>query len=1071
MADSVLLNQINKIVDTLNLSSNDIVVLKGIPIETVITDSKLNIDFESLVSNKFLYFSGIYGKRQFLTYEEFLYLKDFIIMQYENIYVLNNNIYMKLYPINLYCSEATTSNLITNFLESDDEANDDKEIGNTAELATAFIGLKEYPGFILGAYCDDTIQNEIKVKQINLFEGSDFDIPATADSDEELIDIIDEVDYIALVRRLMNNPDEIYIKTSNYADDKYLLNDRLKILASNWSEYTDIFTVVQVAKKSTLNHRSEYTDLLKKYWKHSEFRSIPVYNIEKLDKGEKEVMKVSQENIISDLVNQVENCNTESGNFRDMFVTAPTGAGKSVMFQIPAMYLAEKYNLLTIVISPLIGLMNDQVQSLEVKKYNAAKTINSDISPVIKQDIMDKVADGSYHILYISPETLLSRSAVEQLVGDRTIGMIVIDEAHIVTTWGKQFRPDYWYLGDHIRKLRKKQLETKGRAFVVATFTATAIYHGYEDMYTETINSLHMLNPITYLGYVKRNDIDVQITKPEKVKGQHSEYKSDKYEDIMDIVKRALITNKKTLVYFPTIAEISGCYEYLRSYKMASNVVIYHASLDKESKQEHYQQFLNGEKNIMLATKAFGMGIDIDNIEIVAHFAPTGNVCDYVQEIGRAARRTDLDGEAIYKFYSGDFKFINKFHGLQMIKEYQLVKVVEKIYELYSMNYKNGGKDLMTRKRNAMLLDAENFTYIFDNPISNENDNINKVKTALLIIQKDFESRKGFSPISIRPIPLFSKGYFSIDKKTQKKLLDKYPGCLEEIESSKDICLVYLDYIWKKDYAAHSFPQFKYLLYTHSPDLSFNEYFNIKPALCVSISYKDNYSAEFEKITGSVQRFINSKLISCETVALHEITKKIAEDCNTSEYKAKTICDVLFAAMDKYNKEFTKSTSSIYSPRTLKDGTVKYQFNVAINGFFNWLKTCAETIHNSVEDDKLFLINDGGNVIKEYNTVLGVLEAFDIISFEMLGGANSQLYIYVNQIEPLKNIINNPGKYHNRLLEMVGNRHKLSTKMLTYIYENEFESEKIWDIIEDYFLGIIPEKVKRDCLHEGLNLE
>ena len=114
------------------------------------------------------------------------------------------------------------------------------------------------------------------------------------------------------------------------------------------------------------------------------------------------------------------------------------------MFQVPAIYLAEKYNLLTIVISPLIGLMNDQVKNLELKNYNHAKTINSDISPIIKQDIIEKVSEGEYDILYISPETLLSRSDVEQLIGDRTIGMIVIDEAHIVTTWGKQFRPDYW---------------------------------------------------------------------------------------------------------------------------------------------------------------------------------------------------------------------------------------------------------------------------------------------------------------------------------------------------------------------------------------------------------------------------------------------------------------------------------------------------------------------------------------------------------------------------------------------------------------------------------------------------
>ena len=147
---------------------------------------------------------------------------------------------------------------------------------------------------------------------------------------------------------------------------------------------------------------------------------------------------------------------------------------------------------------------------------------------------------------------------MEQLVGDRTIGMVVIDEAHIVTTWGKKFRPDDWYLGDHIRKLRNQQMknEEKARSFVIATFTATAIYHGLEDMYTETINSLHMLSPITYLGYVKRGDIDIVIKRSKKEKGERTEYELDKFEQIEDLLKRAIITNKKTLIYFPTVALI-----------------------------------------------------------------------------------------------------------------------------------------------------------------------------------------------------------------------------------------------------------------------------------------------------------------------------------------------------------------------------------------------------------------------------------------------------------------------------------------------------------------------------------
>ena len=114
----------------------------------------------------------------------------------------------------------------------------------------------------------------------------------------------------------------------------------------------------------------------------------------------------------------------------------------------------------------------------------------------------------------------------------------------------------------------------------------------------------------------------------------------------------------------------------------------------------------------------------------------------------------------------------------------------------------------------------------------------------------------------------------------------------------------------------------------------------------------------------------------------------------------------------------------------------------------------------------LYLINDNGNRTKEYSIILGILEAMGCLTFEMLGGANSQLYIYINQIQALINIIKAPYRYHNRLLEMVAERHLISVKMLTYIYEGDFSNDETWNLIEDYFLGGIPEKVKRDCKKE-----
>lgn len=1065
MANRVMANCINDKLEGLNIGNDSIIVLKGIPL-SIVDPSIERIDLSSVVVNKLGYFMSILGRRHYLSYEEFLMLSDFIVSQYKEIYILNNNVYMEQYPVEECFPEDVRTGLLTHFTESEEEEADSSYIGDIDEYISIFQGLKEYNGYLMGVYCNVPALQSPKVITINVFDNNREDLLYSAEQPDEFIEIVEESDYISFVKLLFAEPDEIYVRISNYTGDVNKLRDHIAVIAHYWMEYTEVFLLQAQELEDEYTHRDDYNAILKKYWGYPSFRNLPVYDMCALERHEKVVKQVSQESIIANLVEEVENCG-EQRDFRDVFVTAPTGAGKSVMFQVPAIYLAEKYNLLTIVISPLIGLMNDQVKNLEVKNYSYAKTINSDISPIIKQDIIEKVSDGQYHILYISPETLLSRSDVEQLIGDRTIGMIIIDEAHIVTTWGKQFRPDYWYLGDHIRKLRKRQLKTKGRSFVIGTFTATAIYHGVEDMYTETVNSLHMLNPITYLGYVKRGDIDIVINRSQKPKGVRAEYELDKFEQIEAILHRAIITNKKTLIYFPTVALIERCYEYLRSKREVERVSVYHGSLSKDAKQESYEKFLAKEKLVMLATKAFGMGIDINDIELVIHFAPTGNVCDYVQEIGRAARREDLRGEALYHYNSRDFKHINRLHGLSTIQKYQLIKVIEKVDELYHQKMQSGDRRDPTKKRNAMLLDAENFTYIFGSPISDEDSNVNKVKTAFLLIQKDFESKIGFSPITVRPIPMFSVGFFAIDPNVQQRILRRYPHSVEEIESSKHICRVILSAIWEKDYRSHSFPKFKFLLYNKDHEhLDFVSKYPMTPALCVTVTYGDNYSSDFRNIWSAIKGFIGQKVISSEHTAVSEIVDAIAGACALSKYKAQTICEVVIASMDSYRKNFARTATPIVLEKTSNDGKTKYQFNVAVNSYFQWVESGLRKIENETHDDRLYIINDSGKQAKEYGVILGIFESMGILSFEMIGGANSQLYIYVNQIQSLKNILNAPYNYNNRLLEAVAERHLISVKMLTYLYEGDFSNDDRWDLLENYFLGVIPEKVKHDCRRE-----
>ncbi|QNM15106.1 helicase-related protein [Fusobacterium hominis] len=394
------------------------------------------------------------------------------------------------------------------------------------------------------------------------------------------------------------------------------------------------------------------------------------------------------------------------------------------------------------------------------------------------------------------------------LSNDKKLALLVIDEAHIVTTWGKQFRPDYWYLGDYITKIRKKYQKQDGNSFIIATFTATATYGGEENMFEETKSSLNMSNPHKYFGFIKRDNIEFNIIQS-KTKTNKQEYRKDKYELLINHIKRCLLYNKKCLIYFPTVRLIEDFKAYLCFYNYDKKVVTYYTTMKKNDKNESEEHFRNGEIKIMLATKAFGMGIDINDIEVIIHFAPTGNTCDYLQEVGRAARKEKLQGTAIYNFMSNDFQYINRFHGISTLKKYQLVEIIKKIYLIYMKERQNSKNKFYTKKRNELLLDVEIFSHIFNNSILDDNDDIlNKVKTALLIIQKDFENTKKYSPFKMRPIPLFSKGYFKVDK-TLKELLNN-DFCSEIFELEKgDIYKINLKRIWEYKFSdKYSFPQF-----------------------------------------------------------------------------------------------------------------------------------------------------------------------------------------------------------------------------------------------------------------------
>lgn len=972
-------------------------VLKGYAMEEL---GAAKTDISKVIDNKIQRIMELVStEEKIVSFEEFVCLYDFILSQFKNIIIFENPEYENFYPINALMPEDAKESLLAHF-------NDD--VGGDTEL-----------------------------------------IPANSLNE-----------YVDIFSNFVKTEDGIFCCYN--IDNVKLSNEKIKIYTiGEKQEKPD----TKVGEDYDYSHVISYPEIkgyMEKYWGYKDFRDIKVYDMEALERGEKKVVSISQEKIIGDMISQVEAC-VEGKSARDIFVTAPTGAGKSLMFQLPAMYLAEKYNLLTIVITPLIGLMNDQVQALNEKGYYEARTINSDISPIVKEEILESVAKGECNMLYLSPESLLSRSDVTQLIGSRRIGLIIVDEAHIVTTWGKQFRPDYWFLGDHISKLRVTQgkAEEDPMSFVIATFTATAIYGGKEDMYGETLDSLHMIDPISYLGYLKRDNISIEVSEVETVRNK-TEYELDKFESLTSMIDTCLMRGQKTLIYFPTVGLIHRFYAFCDMKNLGDYVASYNGKMEAEEKNENFQDFLTGKKPVMIATKAFGMGIDIPDIAVISHFAPTGNVCDYMQEIGRAARDKSIAGHAVYKFMSKDFMHINRLHGMSILKKGQLVEVQKKILELFTAHrYKDSG-DKRYKKRNEMLIDTESFSYIFDTSnSSDETELINKVKTAMLLIQKDYENR-GLMPFRMRPIPVFSYGYFSLKDVDRDKINKKYPGSAVLKDKEQNVCLVNLKKIWEASYAqSMSFPQFKYLLYSNSIELDFNSKYDFTAAMCVDVEFTQNYTDIFNNIFNALKEAFNTSVRSNAFVSEDDIAAYLKQNAKIGKFKAENIARVALAAISNYAKTYSnKMNSKMFSVRVLKNNTVKYLFTPASRNFFHWVEKGFKTVMSEAKEGSMYVVNeDKKNRAKEMLTLLGVLESFGILRFKSLGGTNSQIYVYVNETKNLRLVSENPENYRNRLLEKVVERHKVSVQMLTYLFGGNFDSDEIWNLLENYFLGIVPEKI------------
>ncbi len=313
-------------------------------------------------------------------------------------------------------------------------------------------------------------------------------------------------------------------------------------------------------------------------------------------------------------------------NGQDVLGIMPTGAGKSICYQVPALLLPG----ITLVISPLISLMKDQVRSLNQAGVHAAY-INSSLTENQISMALANAAKGQYKIIYVAPERLETYSFLDFAL-NASISMITVDEAHCISQWGQDFRPSYMNIVKLVSRLSKRP--------IVSAFTATATTNVKEDI----ICVLGLAEPNVLVTGFDRKNLYFEVRTPRK-----------KDEELVSYIKEH--PGESGIIYCATRKNVESVYELLLSQGL--EVTKYHAGLTNEERKVNQDAFIFDEKPIVVATNAFGMGIDKSNVRYVVHYNMPQSMENYYQEAGRAGR----DGEKAdcVLLYSPQDVMINQF--------------------------------------------------------------------------------------------------------------------------------------------------------------------------------------------------------------------------------------------------------------------------------------------------------------------------------------------------------------------------------------------------------------------------
>ena len=803
---------------------------------------------------------------------------------------------------------------------------------------------------------------------------------------------------------------------------------------------------------------ADFLPLLHRHWgEEAAFRALRFYSE---DKSSREQKEISQGRIIAEIAGECEAA-YEGGAYSSIFITAPTGSGKSILFQLPALYLAEKFGLVTIVVSPLIALMNDQVEQLRQEHgVTCAACINSSMSFQERLETVGRIQRGEISLVYLAPELLLT-TELQSFLGGRQVGLFVIDEAHTVTSWGRDFRSDYWFLGDFLKKCRRD-----GLRFPVLCLTATAVYSGRDDVVNDTIAELGLERVIIHLGNVKRDNIDFDITlhEGEKIEGG---LENHKMHLALERIRGYIAEEEKVLAYFPYRSQVDAIYA-LVPVAERKKLRRYHSQTPNTERKQTELSYKSGEAMGLVCTKAFGMGVDVGDIRHVLHYAPTGTLADYVQEIGRAARSEEIRGLASIDYFPSDMRYVRALNGISEMRQYQLREMLKKLNAIV--------EDSGCR---SFTVASEAFEYLFQ-----DKEVENRTKSGLMLLAKDLEARYRFPVLVVRPHAMLSRSYVFVPREIDAEFLRLYGeyavrmdgessrvmsadsekgGSDVHIFSLGDTYLVNMAALWQNCFSHMAYGMFRRSFFEQElvgGGRKFHTAARIRAELC--------YTERFETVLERARRVLDAlvKLFSRhKNGTVRQFTVRVLEAELEELLGEKVVAHDKFGLlMDIFTESGEESVGGGFSRnrcqlRVLRrrklPGTDEFHYFVANPAYLKLSSYLMETLRQCAPREgenrfvRFYPLNQNHSIA--LMPLLRFLELLELAGYQIDGGEKSEIFVRVNDTRILKQLTQE--HYRNQLLRRIQDRHKSGEALLDAFFRAPMTDGERWELIERYFLG------------------